>query len=439
MGNSPKNQPTVAIEKWLTEGRKIHKQYRFTFFFASFLGATICIPLSIIFVNFVGASLQVIGPDAFVRSGMFDGPGHPWIFAPVAMICIPLLMILFGPLYAGLCYMGLKSMRGRKPRIRDIFRGFERFWGTLFLWLIFPTGVLILVSTGVGVFIVPLLWAVAMLAFPLLIDQKLSTFAAMSTAFQTVLTWKNWWRFWLFGLVLALLACIGIVALGVGIFITLPLAICAQVIAYREIFKPEEVLLGDVAKPGKQYSSMLKAQYIRLISQIRELRDRIFEAIDSANEGVKPPLESLIEYIGGVVSKAADLIDRLQQIEEYLQTSSAQNLYREKDEIEGRLTTANNAGVALQYEEALKALKERLANHEHLINLAAKIRAQLTTIRISLDNALAKIVRIKTTEVGNASFESDGVSKELQNLRLEMDVLLDSLNEMEDGLPRSSR
>ena len=210
-------------------------------------------------------------------------------------------------------------------------------------------------------------------------------------------------------------------------------------IAYREIFKPEEVLLGDVAKPGNQYSSMLKAQYIRLISQIRELRDRIFEAIDSANEGVKPLLESSIEYIGGVVSKAADLIDRLQQIEEYLHTSSAQNLYREKDEIEGRLTTANNAGVALQYEEALKALKERLANHEHLINLAAKIRAQLTTIRISLDNALAKIVRIKTTEVGNASIESDGVSKELQNLRLEMDVLLDSLNEMEDGLPRSSR
>ena len=71
--------------------------------------------------------------------------------------------------------------------------------------------------------------------------------------------------------------------------------------------------------------------------------------------------------------------------------------------------------------------------------LAAKIRAQLTTIRISLDNALAKIIRIKTTDVSNASFESDGVSRELQNLRLEMDVLLDSLNEMEDDLPRSSR
>jgi hypothetical protein len=377
-------------------------------------------------------------PDAFMWSGSFDGPGYPWIAAPVGTICILLLIILFGPLYGGLCYMGLKSMRGRKPRIRDIFRGFERFWGALFLWLIFPIGMFILFSTGVGVFVVPLLCAIAMLAFPLLIDQELSVFSAVSTAFQTVLTWKNWWRFWLFGLVLTLLACLGIVAFGIGIFITLPLAICAQVIAYREIFKPEEVLLGDVAKLGNQYSFTLKAQYIRLISQIRELRDRIFEAIDSANEGVKPLLESSIEHIGGVVSKAADLINRLQQIEEYLQTSSVQNLYREKDEIEGKLTAANNAGVALQYEEALKALKERLANHEHLTNLAAKIRAQLTTIRISLDNALAKIVRIKTTEVGNASFEGDGVSKELQNLRLEMDVLLDSLNEMEDDLPRSS-
>ena len=437
MGNSSKNQPTVAIEKWLTEGRKIHKRHRFTFFFASFIGTIICAPLSIVFVGLVGSRLWEYRYSGHVSSGVSFGPDDPWILAPAAIISTPLLLVLFGPLYAGLCFMGLKSMRGEKPRIRDIFKGFERFWGTCFLWLIFPAGVFILVSTGVGLLLVPLLWATAMLAFPLLIDQNLGVFGAMSAAFHTVLTWKNWWRFWLFGLALTFLGCIGIVAFGIGIFVTLPLAICAQMIAYREIFKPEEVLLGDVAQPGNQYSPTLKAQYVQLISQIRELRDRIFEAIDSANEGVKPLLESSIEHIGSVVSKAADLINRLQQIEEYLQTSSVQNLYRERDEIEGKLSTANNAGVALQYEEALKALKERLANHEHLTNLAAKIRAQLTTIRISLDNALAKIVRIKTTEIGNASFESDGVSKELQNLRLEMDVLLDSLNEMEDGLPRS--
>ena len=439
MGNSSKNQPTVAIEKWLTEGRKIHKRHRFTFFFASFIGTIICTPLSIFFVGLVGSRLWEYRYYGYVSSGVFFGPDDPWILAPAAIISIPLSLVLFGPLYAGMCFMGLTSMRGEKPRIRDIFKGFDRFWGTCFLWLIVPAGIFILVSTGAGVLLVPLLWATAMLAFPLLIDQNLGVFAAMSAAFRTVFTWKNWWRFWFFGLALTFLGYIGIVVFGIGIFITLPLAICAQMIAYREIFKPEEVLLNDASNSGDQYPSMLKAQYIRLISQMRELRDRIFEAIDSANEEVKPLLESSIEHIGGVVSKAVELINRLQQIEDYLQTSSVQNLHRERNEIEGKLSNANNVGVALQYEEALKVLRERLANHEHLTNLAAQIRAQLTTIRISLDNALAKIIRVKTTEIGNASFESDGVSKELQNLRLEMDALLESLNEIEGGLPRSSR
>ncbi|MDE0297387.1 MAG: hypothetical protein OXN17_01995 [Candidatus Poribacteria bacterium] len=437
MGNSSKNQPTVAIDKWLSEGRTIHKRHRFTFFFASIVGTITCTPLSVFIIGIVGSRLWMHNSNAVGGSGAFAGSSQPWIFAPLAIISVPLLVFLFGPLYAGLCFMGLKSMRGEKPRIRDIFMGFDRFWGTCFLWLIVPVGVFILVSTVVGVLLVPLLWATAMLAFPLLIDQQLGVFAAMSTAFRTVLTWKNWWRFWFFGLVLTFLGYTGIVVFGIGIFVTLPLAICVQMIAYREIFKPQEVLLNEVTKPGDQYPSMLKGKYIQLISQIRELRDRIFEAIDSANEGVQPLLESSIEHIGGVVSKAAELINRLQQIEDYLQTSSIQTLCRERDDIEGKLSTANNAAVALQYEEALKTLKDRLANHEHLTNFAAQIRAQLTTIRISLDNALAKIVRIKTTEVGNASFESDDVSKELQSLRIEMDALLDSLNEMEGGLPRS--
>ncbi len=435
MGNSSKNQPTVTIEKWLSEGRKIHKRHRFTFFFGSLFGTIICTPLSILFVGLVvPRSVGIFGPDQIEA---MDVP-FPWFLAPIlAFTFIPLLMVCFGPLYAGICHMGLKSMRGEKPRLRDVFKGFNRFWGTCFLWLIFPTGIFILVSTGVGVLLVPLLWASAMLAFPLLIDQQLGVFAAMSEAFRTVFTWKNWWRFWLYGLVLTFLGSIGIVVFGIGIFVTLPLAICAQMIAYREIFKPQEVLLKEVTKPGDPYPSMLKAQYIQPISQIRELRDRIFEAINSANDGVKPLLESSIDHIGGVVSKAAELINRLQQIEDYLQTSSVQTLCRERDEIEGKLSTANNAAVALQYEEALKVLRDRLVNHEHLTNFAAQIRAQLTTIRISLDNALAKIVRIKTTGVGNASFESDGVARELQSLRVEMDALLDSLNEMEGGLPRS--
>lgn len=115
MGDSSKNQPTVAIEKWLTEGRKIHKRHQFTFFFASFMGTFICTPLSIFFVGIVGSRLWMFSSDAVGGLSASYGYADPWGFAPVAIISAPLLLVLFGPLYAGMCFMGLKSMRGEAP------------------------------------------------------------------------------------------------------------------------------------------------------------------------------------------------------------------------------------------------------------------------------------------------------------------------------------
>ena len=269
-----------------------------------------------------------------------------------------------------------------------------------------------------------------MLALPLLIDQKLGVSAAFSTTFKTILTWRNFWRFWLYGLALTFISCIGTVGFLFGLLITIPFTVCVQVVAYRDIFKPAEAFQAETTGPWQEYPFKLKAQYIRPISRIRELRDRIFEEIEVANESVKPLLEPSVEHIDGVFSKAADLIRRLQDIEGYLQTTDSGGLHSEKSEIQSKVATASNVRVILQYEEALKAVEERITNHEQLETLAAQIHAQLTTIRVSLDNTLAKIIRIKTTEVSNARFESDDVSEELRNLRIDMDALLGSLDEM---------
>ena len=192
----------------------------------------------------------------------------------------------------------------------------------------------------------------------------------------------------------------------------------------KRLFKQKQLDLG------RNTPSNSKPNTFGPISRIRELRNRIFEEIDVANESVKPLLEPSVEHIDGVFSKAADLIRRLQDIESYLQTTNSGSLRIEKSEIQSKVATASNVRVILQYEEALKAVEERIANHEQLETLAAQIHAQLTTIRVSLDNTLAKIVRIKTTEISNARFESDDVSEELRNLRIDMDALLGSLNEM---------
>lgn len=433
------NRPIVTIEKWLTEGWKVYKRAPFTFSFATMLGVLI-LPIAVIVI------FRLMG-------GPLD-----WAPAVGTLISIPLFSLLFiPPLYTGLYYMALKSMRGNKPRIRDIFRGFKRYWGGLALWVISIVGTILLCLIPVGQLCIPLLWAITMLAFPLLIDQKMTIGAAFSTACKTVLTWQNFWRFWLqalffvfisfFGFIGFGISClfitmpsianaqviisfVGLIGFGVCIFITVPFIACAQVVGYRDIFKPEEVLESEPGRFWQEYPFKLKAEYLGLISRIRDLRGQIFDQIERSSERIKPMFEPSIEHIEGVFSKAIALIRRLQEIETYLQTTDVEVLHGERSEIHVKITTSNSAQVASQYEEALKAVEERLANHEQLETLAAQIHAQLATIQASLDSTLAKIVRIRTSELSNERFESDNVSGELQSLRIEMDALLESLDEM---------
>ena len=412
MEKQSENRPIVTIENWLTEGWKVYKQAPFTFLFATMLGALIFPIMAIV---------------------IFDLMGVPLVCASVVgtLISIPMLSLFFiPPLYAGLYYMALKSMRRSKPRIRDIFRGFKWYWGGFALWVISLVGTILLCIIPVGQLCIPLLWAIMMLAFPLLIDQRITVGTAFSTACKTVLTWQNFWRFWLQALLFVFISFIGIIGFGVGIFITMPFIVCVQVIAYRDLFKPEEVLESEPGRFWQEYPFKLKSEYLGLISRIRDLRGQIFEQIERSTERIKPLFEPSIEHIEGVFSKATALIRRLQEIESYLQTADVEGLHGERSEIHVKIATSTNTQVASQYEEALKAVEERLANHEQLETLAAQIHAQLATIQASLDNTLAKIVRIRTTELSNERFESDNVSGELQNLRLEMDALLESLDEM---------
>ena len=383
------SQPTVTIEQWFTEGWRLYRRHPVTFSFASLLGTLISIP--------------------------------------------PFFLFFAAPLYTGLYYMALKAMRGEKPRIRDIFKGFRRYWGALFLWWLSLIAFIVLCTTTIGILMVPLLWAISMLALPLLIDEGKEVGSAFGAAFKAVFTWKNCARFWLYGLAVPLVSCLGILGFFFGLFITVPLAVCVQVIAYRDIFKPEEAFQQEVLEPWQEYPFKLKAKYIGPISRIRDLRNQIFEQIHSADDGVKPLLEGSIEHIDNVFAKAAHLSHRLQQIDGYLETTNMQTLHNEKMEITRKLAESPNAAVYAQYEEALHTLEERIENHARLEELREQIDARLMTIRVSLDNTHAKIIRIRTTEISNAQLESDDVSKALRDLQIEMDALLKSLDEMSEA------
>ena len=399
------NQPAVTIEKWFTEGWQLYKRYPAAFSFASFVGGLICIPLAFLL------SAIPIFPDIVRNAALF-------LFA--------------APLYAGLHYMALKAMRGEEPRIPDIFEGFRQYWRIAYLWCLLSLIVFIMLNiTQVGVLVVPLLWAIALLVFPRLIDEGQDIGSAFSAAFNAMFTFtsqdwqeslKNLGRFWLYGLVVVLVSCVGVLGALFGLFITIPFAVCVQVIAYRDIFK-------EAPEPRQEYSFTPQAQNIGPISQIRELCNQIIEQVRSASDEVKPLLEDSIGAVDNVFAKADRLSQRLQEIDAYLKTTNMQTLNTEKIEITRKREEAPNAAVSAQYGEALRTLEERIENHGRLEELKEQINAQLVTIRMSLGNMQAKIIRIKTTEISNARLESNDVSETLHNLQIETDALLETLDE----------
>ena len=190
------NQTTVTIEQWFTEGWKLYKRHPITFLFGGLLGALICIP--------------------------------------------PAFLFFAGPLYAGLYYMALKAMRGEKPRIRDIFKGFRRYWGALFLWWLSLIAFIVLCTTGIGILVAPLVWAIAMLAFPLLIDDRKGVGSAFGTALQDCVYMEELCAIlaiWVDGAPYLTSRCFGVLLRS--LYHSYRLAVCVQVIAYRDIFKPE--------------------------------------------------------------------------------------------------------------------------------------------------------------------------------------------------------
>jgi len=69
---------------------------------------------------------------------------------------------------------------------------------------------------------------------PLVMDQRLDFWSAMELSRKVVT--RHWWKLFGFTIVLALLSMGGLLACGVGIFVTVPVAIAALMYAYEDIF-----------------------------------------------------------------------------------------------------------------------------------------------------------------------------------------------------------
>jgi hypothetical protein len=156
------------------------------------------------------------------------------VFVVSAIAAVPYVgALLVGVLGGGLYFLMLKLVRGQQADFGDAFAGFSQGFVQLLL-----AGLVSGILTGVGYLLCVLpgiyLSVVWHMTPALVIDKKLDFWPAMEVGRKVISA--HWWQLFGLGLLCILVALLGLLACGVGIFVAMPVILAAGAYAYEDIF-----------------------------------------------------------------------------------------------------------------------------------------------------------------------------------------------------------
>ncbi|HTV62753.1 MAG TPA: protein kinase [Verrucomicrobiae bacterium] len=191
----------------------------------------------------------LVGMTAFVMVVLAGAPSTGFIFSTVqprgtASIngTVSIVGILLsGPFLGGLYLYFLKKIRGEASGVEAAFIGFRQplphlVLASFVMTSLIALGFLCLILPGIGLLVS---WKFTL---PLIVDKGLDFWKAMQVSRKVIS--KHWWKFFGLVIVLALFNLAGILALIVGIFITVPISIAALMYAYEDVIGTAKIPAG---------------------------------------------------------------------------------------------------------------------------------------------------------------------------------------------------
>jgi uncharacterized membrane protein len=170
-----------------------------------------------------------------------DNLGEIWLFYIVGIVILAVAsavtagvgaFILSGPIVCSLFYGLFKKMRGGEVEIGEISAGFQVFVPAMLASIVIG----FFTAIGTCLCIIPgiIVAVLYMFTFPLIIEKKMDFWLAMETSRKKVM--ENLVGFVIFGVVTGLISIAGALLCGIGSLITVPIALCAIGVAYRDVF-----------------------------------------------------------------------------------------------------------------------------------------------------------------------------------------------------------
>lgn len=195
-------QPNISIGNWLSDGWQVYKENWLLMTLATLLGG---------------------------------------------FLTVVTLGIMGGPMLTGLYRMALKTLRGERPLLGDLFHWEGTFLQSFLAFLIISAlyggvsgiGQGSAVSGLFSLVITPILTIVLSLVIPLIFDQKLDVAAALKKVVRLVFS-RDWLMWWVVGLVFATIIAGGLFGCLVGVLVTTPWIISSAAVAYRDVFAMDD-------------------------------------------------------------------------------------------------------------------------------------------------------------------------------------------------------
>jgi uncharacterized membrane protein len=137
----------------------------------------------------------------------------------------------------GSMHIALQFCRGQKATFSDLFVPTVHFWKYLAVSLLYG----LLVTAGLLLFVVPgIIWAIKyQFCFYVVVSEGAGPMAALRKSGE--LTQGMKWNLFVFDIVLGLVNLLGVLALGVGLFVTVPVTSVASASVYQKVSAGAEV------------------------------------------------------------------------------------------------------------------------------------------------------------------------------------------------------
>jgi len=149
----------------------------------------------------------------------------------IAALLLGTLAILIGPIAAGLALTGIRKAERGKADFQDFFSGFGNFFlpslfGSILIALFAFVGLIFLIVPGLVIL------SMYMFTFHFMVHRGDDFWQAMEASRKLVS--RDYFGFALFGLLLCAINILGLMLLGVGVVITLPVTAYAVTAAYLD-------------------------------------------------------------------------------------------------------------------------------------------------------------------------------------------------------------